>query len=154
MIRGPRERRRNRVGQWCRASAIVALAVLTVAPAFAADKLEIVSLSNRPDKLSGGDVLAMIRVPAGTSLGDVAVKLNGTDVTGVFFPDPANHALVGLVTGLQVGKNTLEAKPKVPALTSSSSGITPSPGRCSQGRRSSHSSVRRTSFVSTPTVRS
>jgi hypothetical protein len=111
-IRGQRERRRNRLGRWCRVSVIAALAALTIAPAIAADKLEIVSVSNRPNKLSGGDVLAMIRVPAGTSLGDVAVKLNGADVTGVFSPDPANHALVGLVTGLQVGKNTLEAKTK------------------------------------------
>jgi hypothetical protein len=100
-------------GRLCGVGALVvltALVGLVAGPAPAANRLEITSRSNRPDKASGGDVLAMVRAPRGTSLGDVTVTLNGTDVTGAFWADPENHALVGLVTGLRVGSNTLEAK--------------------------------------------
>jgi len=87
----------------------VALAAVTPSPARAANKLEIVSLSNRPDKVSGGDVLVMVRVPDGTALGDVKVKLNSADVTDMFWQDASSHTLMGLVTGLKDGQNTLNA---------------------------------------------
>jgi hypothetical protein len=90
--------------------ALVALAVLSAAPALAADRLEIVTLSNRPDKLSGGDVLVKVVVPAGTRLGDVRVSLNGTDVTGPFWQDAGRNALVGLVTGMPEGLNKIRAQ--------------------------------------------
>jgi hypothetical protein len=92
------------------AMGLVALAVLGASPARAASTLEIVSLSNRPDKVSGGDVLVKVQVPPGTGLGDVTVSLNGADVTAAFWLEPADHALVGLVTGLSVGPNKLQAK--------------------------------------------
>jgi hypothetical protein len=91
------------------------LAVSSAMPALAAGALEIVTLSNRPDKVSGGDVLAMVRVPAGTSLDAVRVRLNGADVTSAFWLDPAAHALVGLVTGLQPGRTTWRRVPPGPA---------------------------------------
>jgi hypothetical protein len=92
--------------------ALVALVVHAAVPAVAADKLEIVTLSNRPDTVSGGDVLVEIRVPAGTGLGDVRVTLNEIEVTGAFWENRVSHALVGLVTGMAPGKNRLEAKAK------------------------------------------
>ena len=79
-----------------------------VVPAFAA-KIEIESLSSRPDKISGGDMLIRVRVPEGVALGDVKVKLNNADVTGGLFQDPGSHALMGLVTDLKEGKNTINA---------------------------------------------
>ena len=89
---------------------LAALALLPGAPALASSKVEIVTLSNRPDKLSGGDVLVKVVVPPGTQLSDVTVHLNRRDVTGQFWQDAAAHALVGLVTGLESARTALEAK--------------------------------------------
>ncbi len=100
----------RRISSILRVLIVLPAVLLTAAPTFAADRLEVVSLSNRPDKVSGGDVLALVRVPAGTRLADVTVRLNGHDVTRAFWEDPANHALIGLVTGMRVGTNTLEAR--------------------------------------------
>jgi hypothetical protein len=95
-------------------SLVIVLAIVSLCgvPAFAANTLELVTLSNQPDKVSGGDVLVAVHVPAAAKLGDVSVTLNGLDVTAAFSTDAANHALIGLVTGLDVGKNILEARAK------------------------------------------
>src|SRR5262249_14933941 len=95
-----------------RAGLAALLAGLAVSPAFAANNLEITALSNRPDKISGGDVLVRIDVPAGVALGDVKVQLNGRDATSQFRPDPSGHALLGLVTGLELGQNQIQASAK------------------------------------------
>ena len=87
-------------------------ALLAATPALAAKNLEIVALSNRPDKVSGGDVLARVIVPSGTALRDVTVTLNGADVTRALWHDSAGNSLVGLVTGMRVGENTLRARAK------------------------------------------
>ena len=71
--------------------------------------LSITTVSNRPDMVSGGDVLARVTVSAGRSLADVTIELNGADVTGAFRGEPGN-ALVGLVTGLRTGANELVAR--------------------------------------------
>jgi hypothetical protein len=95
------------------AVAALVLALLAASgptPACAAGALEIRTLSTRPDTVTGGDVLAMVGVPSGISLAAVAVRLNGADVTGAFWPDPGSHALVGLVTGLKPGTNSVEAR--------------------------------------------
>ena len=92
--------------------ALTLLAVIGARPTLAANTLEIVALSTQPDKVSGGDVLARVHVPSSTKLGDVTLTLNGRDVTAAFAADPTNHVLVGLVTGLALGKNSLEAKAK------------------------------------------
>src|SRR6188508_995922 len=42
--------------------------------------LEIVTLSNRADLISGGDALVEVRVPKQVSLSAVKVKLNGHDI--------------------------------------------------------------------------
>lgn len=92
---------------------LAVLAVLTASPALAANNnLALVSLSNRPDKVSGGDLLAAVHVPPGISISAVTITLNGKKVTDAFRPAPTDHALLGLVTGLKPGKNKLEAKAK------------------------------------------
>jgi hypothetical protein len=80
---------------------------LTAAPV-ARSTFQISSLSNRPDKISGGDVLVRIEVPESVPLNQAAVKLNGTDVTAMFRADAPEHALVGLVKGLKIGENHLD----------------------------------------------
>ncbi len=71
----------------------------------AADGVTIESLSSRPHLVSGGDVLLRVDVPEAIPLQDVAVDLDQADVTGAFRPDPAGHALLGLVDGLREGEN-------------------------------------------------
>ena len=66
-------------------------------------------LSNRPDMVSGGDVLIRIDVSPGAMPRDVSVTLNGSDVTSRFRVDEAGRSLTGLVTGLAVGANTVAA---------------------------------------------
>jgi uncharacterized tannase-like protein DUF6351 len=72
---------------------------------------QIDTLSTRNDLISGGDVLVRIGVARNIPFADVRVTLDGRDVTGAFHDEAAgNHALVGLVTGLRVGENILEAR--------------------------------------------
>jgi Tannase-like family of unknown function (DUF6351) len=107
-----RPRRREVLASFMLLMTASVLSALTVTPTLAGNKLEISTLSNGPDKLSGGDALVQVVVPPGTDPRDVKVTLNGNDLTGAFWPDPARHALVGLVTGLDLGTNRLEAKAK------------------------------------------
>src|SRR5271170_7220283 len=72
--------------------------------------LDIAALSSRPDIVSGGNVLIRISVPGKAAIGDLAVFLNGQDVTSAFQPEAGGHSLLGLVGGLTVGKNNLTAK--------------------------------------------
>ena len=65
------------------------------------------TLSARNSLVSGGDVLVRIDVAAGIALDSLAVKRNGEDVTASFHPVPGAHAIMGLVTGLELGDNQL-----------------------------------------------
>jgi len=90
----------------------VALAGLFAAAAWANEggsNLEIVTLSNRADLISGGDALVEVRVPKQVSLSAVKVKLNGHDITSSFKSNAAARTLRGLVTGLAEGRNDLVA---------------------------------------------
>jgi hypothetical protein len=88
-------------------------AFLTTAAATALAKgdsdFDIVTLSTRPDTVTGGDVLVRIDIPAGTRASSVSVTLNGHAVTGAFRP-VAGGSLMGLVTGLTLGENQLVAR--------------------------------------------
>ncbi len=83
----------------------------------AAPALEIRALSTRPELVSGGDVLVQIGGPANLTVKNLTVRLNGKDVSASFKPaaGPApsgvegSKALVGLLTGLQVGSNSIQA---------------------------------------------
>jgi hypothetical protein len=88
----------------------VALVASSAIAAGAANTLEIVALSTRADKVSGGDVLVAVRVPVGTALDDVEVALNGADMTGTLSRDAGSHTLIGLITGMRIGQNRLEAR--------------------------------------------
>jgi hypothetical protein len=67
----------------------------------------ITTLSSRPDMVTGGDALVRIDAPGGGSVEGANVTVNGTDVTGDFRPTPDGAGLMGLVTGLRPGPNTL-----------------------------------------------
>ena len=73
------------------------------------DRWQITTLSTRPELVSGGDVLVRIDVPRSVRPARVKVELNGHDVTGVFRIDADGRSVTGLVTGLRLGRNTLEA---------------------------------------------
>jgi hypothetical protein len=75
-------------------------------------ELRITTVSARDDLITGGDVLVRIDVDRRIALDRVSVVLNGADVTSAFHPDPsaAHHAILGLVSGLSVGDNILEAR--------------------------------------------
>jgi hypothetical protein len=69
------------------------------------DRVDIDVLSGRADQVSGGD--ALVRVEASRHLeDDLRVLLNGDDVTHVF--EAQQGDLVGLVQGLDLGRNRLE----------------------------------------------
>src|SRR2546427_7705757 len=71
--------------------------------------LEIVSLSNRADLVSGGDALLEVRVPKNVRLNQVSLRLNGRDVT-VAFKTTAASSLRGVVTDLVNGDNEFVAE--------------------------------------------
>ena len=71
--------------------------------------LEIRALSAKAELVSGGDVLVEIAGPAGLNADNVTVRLNGRDAAGTFKPAADSGAVVGLLTGLRVGPNAVEA---------------------------------------------
>lgn len=72
-------------------------------------KLEIKTLSARAHLVSGGDVLVEVNAPAGTPLNQLMLTLNGKEVTTQLKPVVASSSLQGLITGLNLGANTLRA---------------------------------------------
>jgi hypothetical protein len=70
--------------------------------------LSITTVSNRPDMVSGGDVLVRVTMSPGRDAADATIELNGSDITGAFHE--TGNALVGLVTGLRTGTNELVAR--------------------------------------------
>src|SRR5262245_17630893 len=79
-----------------------------------AARLEIKTLSSRPDLVSGGDALVEVKAPAGAQLSQLTLTLNGKDVTNRLRPDAASGGFRGLISGMAVGENTLIAKIKSP----------------------------------------
>src|SRR5260370_36212801 len=69
--------------------------------------LDIVALSSPPNAVSGGTVLVRIELPRNVPSEDVIVILNSQATTGAFRPEASGHSLVGLVSGLVLGKNSL-----------------------------------------------
>lgn len=76
--------------------------------------VEIRTLSSRPDMVSGGDALVQVKAPAGTDLSQVTLTLNGQDVTRRLSPGPDPGTFRGLVGGMRVGDNTLNATVRGP----------------------------------------
>src|ERR1700685_1602176 len=84
-------------------AALLACAAIAYSAPPARSTFQITSLSNRPDMISGGDVLLRVDVPENVPLAQAIVKLNGTDVTASFKADAPEHSLTGLVKGLKNG---------------------------------------------------
>jgi hypothetical protein len=101
---------------WVAASLIVSLLTTETAPAAATspDDLDIITVSTRPDTVSGGDVLVRIHVPPSVAINDLVILLNGQAVTSAFQPEASGHSLLGLVAGLNLGENNLVATAVAP----------------------------------------
>lgn len=74
----------------------------------AVPRFRIVTLSSRPEMISGGNVLVRIDLPGGASGPNVVVRLNGEEVTSDLHPVHSGRAIEGLIPGLQLGENRLE----------------------------------------------
>lgn len=72
-------------------------------------RLEIKTLSSRPDLVSGGDALVEVKAPPGVLLNQIALTLNDKDVTKQLKPGPAPGTFCGLISGMTVGENKLRA---------------------------------------------
>src|SRR5215831_10956839 len=72
------------------------------------------TLSTHADRVSGGDVLVQIDVPdpKGAKPKPIEITLNGTDITSTFHQGSSPNTLMGLVTGLVPGANTLRVQGK------------------------------------------
>jgi hypothetical protein len=90
------------------AAAAAALTIPAAAGAKARSGLAVQVLSNRPELISGGDVLAAITLPRGLSASKVRVTAGSRDVTSAFAPRPDGR-FEGLVTGLPNGPVALAA---------------------------------------------
>ncbi|QZY29064.1 DUF6351 family protein [Nocardioides coralli] len=77
------------------------------APPRATSSLTVEVLSNRADLVSGGDALVAVEVPTGVRPDQVTVTLGRRPVTRRFHVRDGD--LVGLVTGLAVGRNVVRA---------------------------------------------
>jgi hypothetical protein len=75
----------------------------------APSNIQIVSLSNRADLISGGDAFIEVRVPTRVALNKVRLSLNGHDVTGAFTANATVRTLRGVVSGLVEGRNDFTA---------------------------------------------
>jgi hypothetical protein len=92
-----------------RVSSAIATLAIVAAPALAGNSFRIVTLSSQPDKISGGDALVRVEVPKDVPLENITIKRNEQDVTKSFQAIVSSHALLGLLTGLRIGQNWLEA---------------------------------------------
>jgi hypothetical protein len=68
------------------------------------------TLSTHADRVSGGDVLIQITLKHVNPKQPVLITLNGFDVSSMFRAGDAPNTLIGLVTGLNLGKNALRVQ--------------------------------------------
>ncbi|GAA4707997.1 DUF6351 family protein [Nocardioides conyzicola] len=87
---------------------LVSIPVTATTAAPAPGRLAVEVLSNRADLISGGDALVGVRVPKGVKVGSVRVKVGKRDVTKRF-TRTTGRRLVGLVRGLDLGRNVVRA---------------------------------------------
>ena len=84
--------------------------ILTAGSALAAPhNVEIRTLSNRADLISGGDALVEVVLPQSLKPKNLELRLNGRDVSSQFQYIAAEHRLVALLGGLAEGANELVA---------------------------------------------
>jgi len=70
--------------------------------------VQLSTVSDRANLISGGDALVRLSVPSGQRMSAVHVALNGHDITRTFRRNSDGHGL-GLLTGLRLGANTVTA---------------------------------------------
>ena len=70
--------------------------------------LAITALSSRPDAITGGDARIRVTAPAGVSLSQIRVTLNGAEVTGQLLI--TDVGLEGVVRGMTGSMNELQAQ--------------------------------------------
>jgi hypothetical protein len=80
---------------------------------------QITTVSARNDMVSGGDVLLRVEVSPRIQIDRVAVTLNGQDVRTAFKRLSGTRSLMGLVTGLRPGQNTVMVRDQSEGTSSS-----------------------------------
>jgi hypothetical protein len=88
---------------------ITALTIPVAAQQKNTPALDIRAISTKAAFVTGGDVLLQIDGPSNLTAKNVTVRANGKDVTSAFKAVAGSKALVGLVTGLNVGPNSIQA---------------------------------------------
>ena len=86
---------------------IALTAGLAAASASAADALTITVVSTDPARITGGDALVDITTQSQDAL---SVSLDGRDVSNAFKPANRSGHMLGMISGLKLGKSTLSAK--------------------------------------------
>ena len=99
----------TKVAPQSRLTAAIAFVVVSILSTLSADmfsqsatRLEIRTLSSRPDMVSGGDALVEVKAPAGAQLSQLTLTLNGKDVTSRLKPDTASGGFRALIGGMVV----------------------------------------------------
>ena len=70
--------------------------------------LKVASVSSPQGMASGGDSLIQVSDAAGGTVDNVLVRLNGADVTSAFKKSASGNALLGNLSGMRNGENTIE----------------------------------------------
>src|SRR5262245_45444358 len=124
----------TKVATECRRTAAITFVIVSILASLnsngfsqSAARLEIKTLSSRPDLVSGGDALVEVKAPAGAQLKDLTLTLNGNDVTSRLRLNADGGSFRGLISGMVVGDNTLTAKLKSPRAAQASLKITNDP---------------------------
>ncbi|MEZ7124804.1 DUF6351 family protein [Nonomuraea sp. AD125B] len=98
-----------------RSTATVTITVTAEPDESRPDELGISAISGRPDMVTGGDSLLRIALPRAVSRENLQVTVNGqADVTSAFQAGAGAGELLGLVTGLREGENTVEVTTRTP----------------------------------------
>lgn len=73
--------------------------------------LEVSTVSSAPDLVTAGDALVEVSVPRNVPQHRVRIDLDGTDVRDAFTWDEQRRVLIGVVEGMELGENTITARP-------------------------------------------
>jgi hypothetical protein len=90
--------------------AIVISGVSVVSKADGNSGLDIITLSSRPDIVSGGTALVRIAASRQVALSDLVISVNGQVITNSFQSEASGRSLLGLVQGLTIGNNVLTVR--------------------------------------------
>ena len=94
-------------------------------------QIQIKTLSNRADLISGGDALVEVVLPPRTRPSKVRVDVDGRDVTGAFAVRP-NGRYMGVVTGLSVPASFGRSAPEALVDMAAAARALPANGRTCQ----------------------